>query len=261
MLNKPLKGTPYNFSHSLVNGLVGHWLFNEKGGSIVHSVLYNNRVALNNFALSGQTSNWTGSDFGGGLNFDGSDDYGLDTVGLPDLSTATYAVWCTPTSLGSGEPYKGVLVRFSSSSAKYGIFIHSSGYVYGYICDSVGTTIQVTGGTIVANTLYHIVLTYDKAGKLKLYINGAGISSSSGTGALASNLAALQIGRASDFPGRYFNGTIDEVRIYNRALSYYEVTKLYIDPFDCFKNHQFIIPQSLMYKTIDPFGQMGIFGI
>jgi len=63
----------------------------------------------------------------------------------------------------------------------------------------------------------HIALTYDNAaGQLKLYKNGALITTTSATGYMEPTTGTLQIG-GSDL-GEYFQGLIDEVRIYNFAI-------------------------------------------
>jgi Concanavalin A-like lectin/glucanases superfamily len=72
-------------------------------------------------------------------------------------------------------------------------------------------------------TWTHLAVTYDST-TLRLYMNGALISSSPSAGAItnAAN-GALRIGGNSLW-GEYFNGTIDDVRVYNRALSAGELT-------------------------------------
>ena len=53
---------------------------------------------------------------------------------------------------------------------------------------------------------------------MQLYVNGTQVSSQSQTGATATSTNPLQIGGDSLY-GQFFKGTIDEVRIYNLALS------------------------------------------
>ena len=67
----------------------------------------------------------------------------------------------------------------------------------------------------------HLAATYDGA-TMRLYMNGALVSSQARTGAIATSANPLQIGGDSLY-GQYFNGNIDEVRIYNRALTQAEI--------------------------------------
>jgi concanavalin A-like lectin/glucanase superfamily protein/centrosomal CEP192-like protein len=68
-----------------------------------------------------------------------------------------------------------------------------------------------------ASTWTHIATTYDGA-TLRLYINGVQVSILPRTGAIAISTSALEIGGDSIF-GQFFQGIIDEVRIYNVALA------------------------------------------
>jgi hypothetical protein len=73
---------------------------------------------------------------------------------------------------------------------------------------------------------YHLVGTYDGS-EIKLYINSnLEASTSYSTSNLADYTTSLEIGR-SEGAGRYWDGLIDDVRIYNRALEPYEVFQLY----------------------------------
>ena len=82
-------------------------------------------------------------------------------------------------------------------------------------------------------TWYHVVwvnAANSDAGQ-SLYVNGKPQSlsfSNSGTpGVPASGFGSTSIGRAGDFNGGLFNGTIDDVRIYNRVLTANEIALLY----------------------------------
>ena len=88
-----------------------------------------------------------------------------------------------------------------------------------------------TGGTFGAplfgtatpalNTWTHLAGTYDGA-TLRFYVNGVQVSSRAQTGAIAVSTNPLQIGGDSIY-GQYFIGKIDEIRVYNRALSVTEI--------------------------------------
>ena len=60
-----------------------------------------------------------------------------------------------------------------------------------------------------------------------LYINGALFGAAGPGGGVASNSADFWLGRSDPTNGEYFNGSIDDVRIYNRALSAGEVAYFY----------------------------------
>lgn len=88
-----------------------------------------------------------------------------------------------------------------------------------------GTTVTATSATtMVAATVYHVVATYNGS-QIQLYINGAADGSPAAcTGSIGSNINDLiQIGtRRSNNNGLFtdlFDGVIDEVALYNAALS------------------------------------------
>jgi hypothetical protein len=86
-----------------------------------------------------------------------------------------------------------------------------------------GGTFGETSGTapLAANTWTHLAVTYDKV-TLRLYVNGVQVSSLARTVNIATSTNPLQIGGDSIY-GQYFQGSIDEVRIYNRALAQAEI--------------------------------------
>src|SRR5678816_1771512 len=75
--------------------------------------------------------------------------------------------------------------------------------------------------SLAVNTWSHIAVTYDGA-NLRLYVNGTQVSSVARTGTIPTSTNPLQLGGDSIY-GQYFAGAMDEVRIYNRALSAAEV--------------------------------------
>jgi Concanavalin A-like lectin/glucanases superfamily len=74
---------------------------------------------------------------------------------------------------------------------------------------------------LTLNVWTHLAGTYD-GGTLRLYVNGVQVSTLAKTGALTTSTNPLQIGGDSIF-GQYFQGKIDEIRVYNRALSATEI--------------------------------------
>jgi hypothetical protein len=85
-----------------------------------------------------------------------------------------------------------------------------------------GTPATIYGTSAVpANSWTHLAATYDGA-MVRLYVNGVQVSSHAQTGAISSSANPVQIGGDTIY-GQYFQGRIDEVRIYNRALSQAEI--------------------------------------
>ena len=79
--------------------------------------------------------------------------------------------------------------------------------------------LQSPAGSIVANTWQHVTMVYNDT-TLKLYINGVEVASRAipAAYALQSSTQPYMVGY-SGFGGEFFNGSIDEVRVWNTALS------------------------------------------
>jgi hypothetical protein len=79
----------------------------------------------------------------------------------------------------------------------------------------------MAGSVLAANTWSHIAGTYDGA-TVKLYVNGALAGSQAVTGNILTSTGALRIGGNAVW-GEYFAGLIDEVRVYNTALTQIQI--------------------------------------
>lgn len=96
----------------------------------------------------------------------------------------------------------------------------------GYRCNMNATwQTPVNVGTLQLNTWYHVFTTYSASSGFKMYLNGQLVSSSSTTGTISTYTGTNQIGALEGT--RMFDGSIDEVRVYNRVLSAEEVAILY----------------------------------
>jgi hypothetical protein len=63
---------------------------------------------------------------------------------------------------------------------------------------------------------------------MRIYKDGIDVGSAGKTGTVdTSDITKVDIGRSPDGPSKYWNGLIDDVRIYNRALSADEIKRLY----------------------------------
>lgn len=99
-----------------------------------------------------------------------------------------------------------------------------------------GCWMTYASGIVDAATWYHFVIVFDgtlsgDANRLKLYKNGSSMTQSVFAGAVPSTLlndtADFNLGKWGGSLNQYFNGRIDEVGLWNRALTSAEVTELY----------------------------------
>ena len=175
----------------------------------------------NNGTISGAT--WTrAGKYGGALSFNGRSSSVTinDSASLHLSSGLTLEAWVSPTSVPTN--WQDVIYKQSD------IYFLEAGSSLSRNPPAVGATFsahgdQFMGGVsaLPANTWTHLAATYDGS-NLLLYINGVQVASRSMSDSLTSSTSPLQIGGDSLY-GQYFKGTIDEVRIYNIALTAAEI--------------------------------------
>jgi hypothetical protein len=198
------------------NGLVAAYSFSEGTGTTVADESGNgNTGTLSSVA-------WTTSGkYSNALVFNGTSS--IVTVNdspLLQLTTAmTLEAWVYPTKVPSGWVdviYKQDDNYMLSASSNGGPPGPTGAGTFG------GTFQQVAGPSALGvNTWTHVAVTFDGA-NLTVWVNGVSVASQAATPPLLTSNLPLQIGGDSIF-GQYFTGRIDEVRIYNRALSKNEI--------------------------------------
>ena len=72
------------------------------------------------------------------------------------------------------------------------------------------------------STWTHLAMTWD-GGTVRLYVDGALVATQASTGSLLTGTGALRIG-GNSIRNEFFSGVIDEVRVYDRALSAARIT-------------------------------------
>jgi hypothetical protein len=210
---------PSTFGNAQLLGLVGWWKFDEKDGTTAADSSGNG----NNGTLQGGPK-WqpSGGKIGGALDFDGVDDY-VETNYATDLPTWTVAVWVNSPAEPSSVKPTGPVHREKNYQINWDHVVDnfrgSAGVCIG------GEWYDASFGPLQANTWYHLVATYD--GKsLKAYKDGALISKNQDpSGPPDSEAATLKFGKHAT-GSYYFGGKIDDVRIYNYALSDADIAAL-----------------------------------
>ena len=228
---KPSVGYGVDWSDPISKGLVGCWLFNEGGGSIAYDIAKKNKGTLTNMAFPATaTSGWGSEKFGKTLNFDGTNDYvNIGNQLIADSQTFTMSTWIK-TSLTSRVSI--FAQDISVSAKKFQIAVSSTGNLVLTHVNSGGTYIDssTSNTPVPTNTWTHIVAVYNFSGLVKQgYVNGVLQTLSSPT------LSAPPSGVTNAYIGKDRNGlmsgSLDDVRIYNRALSATEAKRLYSEPF------------------------------
>jgi hypothetical protein len=194
------------------NGLVAAYSFNESLGMTTPDSSGRGNIGF----ISGAT--WGTGRYGGGLVFDGVN----DRITVPDSSSLdlttgmTIETWIRPTALGG---YRTAVIKETPTYLAYALYASTTSSNRPAVEANRG---ELIGGTAPAlNTWTHVTGTYDGT-NLRLYINGVLASTKATTQLMPNSASALYIGGNAGW-GEWFSGTIDEVRIYNRALSQTEI--------------------------------------
>jgi hypothetical protein len=143
-----------------------------------------------------------------------------DAASLDLTDGMTLEAWVRPSSNGI-TAWRTVVLKEQSGQLIYALYSNTdtnrpSGHVY------VGGDRDVRGTSqVAANTWTHLATTYDGS-RLRLYVNGTLVNTRAQTGKILTSGGVLRIGGNSVWP-EFFRGRIDEVRIYNRALTAAEI--------------------------------------
>ena len=202
---------------AILPGLVAAWGFNEGTGTSTGDASTNGNTGT---LVNGPT--WTTGKSGGALLFDGVNDrVRVNDSNSLDLTTAaTFEAWVYPTVAPAG--WRTIMQKevdaylLSASGGGSGNKPVSAGTFNGTCCAGVDGP-----AALPVNTWTHVAATYDGS-QLRLYLNGALVASTAVTGSYQVNGNPLWIGGNAVY-GEHFQGKLDELRIYNRALTQAEI--------------------------------------
>jgi Concanavalin A-like lectin/glucanases superfamily len=219
----------YDFSAPTTSGLVGWWKLDESSGTTAaDSSGTGNTGTLNN------SPTWISSGkINGALSFNGTSQY----VGVPDAASLrlagpwTVSAWVNLNALPPSSHVATISAKQASSGYNnYELDVNNvngcPSLSWEVQFDSGGTTYRdCSAATINTGTWYHVAATWDGT-TLSLYANGA-LGSTATPGHIPNSTSGRPLSIGSTAGSNYLNGTLDDVRVYNRALSAAEVAGLY----------------------------------
>ena len=189
--------------------LVGWWRLDEGAGTIAaDSSGYNHNGTLNG------NPQWVTGYIGGALDFNGSN-Y-VDTGYTENLTNWTIAAWVKSPAAPSSDSPSGPVHRENNYQFNWN---HSDATFRGAAAMNVGGTWYAAKyEPLEADTWYHLAATYD-GDNLIAYRDGVMITNNNApSGNPTSEGNSLKIGRHAA-AAQFFTGTVDDVRVYNEALS------------------------------------------
>ncbi|MHC4075402.1 MAG: LamG-like jellyroll fold domain-containing protein [Planctomycetota bacterium] len=222
------KGDVWTFTTwpELDPNLISWWKFDEGQGNIAYdSTGTNDGTIYGAQWTSGQIGNWA-------IDFDGVNDY-IDTtsadLNLAGTDTITVSAWI----FAEGQGAEGIIIGDYNKN-------NTHGWIVDFCADRRfrATNIDFTksrkrrSSPLELNTWHHVVaVIYPDNRYPEIYVDGLPDNNPFTSGSTPTQLyrgsGNVIIGRQSTPAERYFNGAIDDVRIYDRALSLGEVQQLY----------------------------------
>jgi hypothetical protein len=190
-------------------GLVGWWRFDEESGTVAGDSSGYGNVGT----IYGAT--WVTGEYGKALSFDGNDYVSITFTSPINISLGLSGfAWIYPTTnTGTQE------IIFSDTA--YIFFRIQGTKLTLYVAQAGGGFIYAQSVAVLPiNTWTHVAFTYDGT-TFKLYINSVNDGTTSGV-PLYTSMTTATVG-AQVGVSEYFMGVIDEVRVYNRALSAAEI--------------------------------------
>ena len=229
--------TPAQVAYDYNRGApVGWWQLDECSGITANDISTNSYTGTITIGALGEdtvgtcttsSTSWgsgaTGK-YGASLSLDGSDDSisVADTANLRfDASTADFSLFAWVKRTTTGTEY--ILSKEDADNDGWRLMFNSSNQV---VCSEDST--DVTSTLTITNTSWHLVgCTIDRDGNGQIYIDGKadGATVSMGTDAMATT-ANLTFGTRAYTATSYLNGQIDDIKIFNYALSPAQVKKI-----------------------------------
>jgi uncharacterized repeat protein (TIGR01451 family) len=206
---------------SLGSGMLGYWPFDEGAGSVAHD------QSGNGYDATLSATAWTAGKFDFGLSFNGAGSYGL-TPAIPLTSAFSISAWANPAvttqtsfaAIAETDQRTGLYLGVDTTGTQYKFIVNDAAGSSGTCGSSLGCA---QGGAVTSG--WHLVSgTYDGAAAI-LYVDGAMVVSDTANTPMSASLP-LEIGRCS-VTSAAWNGALDDLRLYNRALTALEVSSLY----------------------------------
>ena len=221
-----------NVSSGPTTGLVGYWSFDSPfvSGNTLFDQSGNNNNATSFFTTA------VAGEIGQALHFNGSSSYAQvpsasDVQEIYDLlGDLSLSLWVQTTNSVRDE---ALISKFDAASTGYGYLLRTTPagtaeLLLGNLNVSSGNNVATDVTKINDGNWHHIAVVIKLGVSVTFYVDGALSSSFSIDSAANSADSSLEFGLNPYAPyGNYFTGTMDEVRIYDRALSAGDVASLF----------------------------------
>jgi len=212
--------------------MVGYWSMDEGSGTQVADGSGNS----NNGVLVNGSNAWTTGVKGSAIFFPGVTGSGSTRVEIPDANilditnAISFSAWVKPRNASLDAP---ILAKEAGGNLSYWFGVLNN--KYGMLLDNDGSGWagdDRDNGTVASNSDWmHLVSTWDGS-VIRHFVNGVALAdTTSYSQPIFQGTAKLTIGVNSDYNFTAFDGAIDEVYLFNHALSQQEITQLHELPY------------------------------
>lgn len=219
---------------NMFDGLVGYWSFDEGEGTMAYDESGNG----NNGTIYG--ASYVEGISETAMSFDGVNDY------IVSPNNSSQQIQTNQLSISAwfylnadvGNDQKRIISKQQIAGNSWGLEIFGEGYGGGRgndICfhDSNGWAWYncISNDNLNIQQWFHVIVT-DNSGTLNIYLNNQKVHTCESPYGIPSNInASISIGCSHEkAPSHFFDGLIDEVRLYNRILTAQEIEYLYLYP-------------------------------
>ncbi|MBX7135011.1 MAG: Ig-like domain-containing protein [Fimbriimonadaceae bacterium] len=191
--------------------LVAAYGFNEGSGSTLTDLSGNGNTG----AITNATWSSSGK-YGKALSFNGTNSLVTinDSASLDLTNGMTIEAWVKPSTVSG---WRSVVVKERPSNLAYSLYTSESTSRPSAYINTGGANQPAKGSRLSTSAWTHVAATYNGS-SLRFYVNGELAETKSVSGNLVTSDSVLRIGGNSVW-GQYYSGMIDEIRIYNHALS------------------------------------------
>ena len=206
---------------ALTDNIISYWKFDSDNSNDSVSTNNGTDTSITYSAGNGKINN------GAGFASASSSKIVMGNVAALRPSAVTYNLWVNATSLPNA--YNCMIGKNGAGDTYFCTFyVKSNGKLAAYIVATTTVFIDGTNTTTLSTgTWYMLTLTYDSTSGGKVYVNGVSDGTFSANGAINTNGDEFFLGYQQTYSNRYWNGAIDEVGVWSRALSSTEITELY----------------------------------
>jgi hypothetical protein len=215
---------------AVASGLLSWWTFD---GATIGTTIQDYTGQGNNVYVGGGVSTSSvliRGKIGQAVNFNGSSSYLTSPSSNLNIGgTFTIGGWIRATQ-ARGD-FREIISKGNKVTGHFEVYLQNGTGELRFYSPDINSNVAVTSGYIIDDGKWHnFNITYDGA-TMTFYVDGVSVATRSVTGTVSSQTMVLDIGKQADTSGSsmFFNGSIDDLRVYNRALSAPEVQQIYLE--------------------------------